>query len=835
MNTHCKQKNRVIYATAFCSGVAGLIYEVLWYREFALRLGNTAQASALVLAVIFGGFAIGNLLFGWLSERVDRPLFVCAAIEIAMAFCGGMTLIAREGGGTFALSSLFFLMLLTAILMGGSLPLLLQSLRESLQQARQSKAPVLYGLNTAGGMFGASIGGLLLPPLIGIQGSFLIAILINLCLGLWMGIHAVRSGAEAGFGKSHRASSSSNPPFASSGASNHFLLWLAAFSGFGTLALEVLSTRMFSLVFQNSVYSFSLILIITLLSLALAASGVRHLMLKGIDPRLLVTRALVGVGFLTPTVVILFTKAIGLQALSPENGSLSYLLSMLALTTGLVLPIMVTAGLILPLCWVLDRHEHGSEGWHIGSLLTANTLGGVVGALLSGFFLLPYFGLWQAFGVLALGYMTAGILAGRSSYQVAGKPPFRSAVVTAALVFPAILFLPVFLSQYLERGDSLLHFEQGADAQVAVIKTASGNKILKVNNSYSLGSSEAEVVERRMGQLPLLIHPNAKEVAFIGLATGITASAVYDHPLEKVSVIELLPEVVRAAAWFKTENRGLLESFRKNSAYELIIADGRTALPEEDSLFDLIISDLFVPWHAGASSLYSLEHYQTAAQHLSSDGLYAQWLPLYQMSSTEFRIIEKTFLRIFPHVSLWRGNLSSEFPIVALIGSKQAIQINREALASRLNRMTESSDPFLAAPDDMMLLYAGELGVEAGDSAFQWGQINTDDYPIIEYLAPISYLTQDRLVGTQLADLFSESTHFLSDWENHAIAGAALYQAAVSKNLKQWEQRIIYLNQARREVSGSRYLEKIERALQVAGLLTEDLSQNKKVVLRRKE
>ncbi|MFQ5543109.1 MAG: spermidine synthase [Nitrospiria bacterium] len=838
MESHLQQNKKIIYVTAFFSGVAGLVYEALWYREFALRLGNTAQASALVLAAIFGGFAVGNCIFGRLSGRLVRPLFVCAVIETGMAFCGGMTLMIREGRGAFALSSLFLLMVVTAVLMGGGLPLLLQSLREVLQAALQRKAPALYGLNTAGGMFGAFIGGLCLPPLIGIRGSFLVAILINLGLGLLIGIQSARSGAEVDFdndlGNQFFEKPSSASFGLSSGNSSHVLLWLAAFSGFGTLAFEVLSTRMFSLVFQNSVYSFSLILIITLLSLTLAAVCVRHLMLQGSDPNRLIIQALVGVGLWVPIEVILFTKTIGLQALSPESNSLSYLFKMLALTTGLLLPAIMMSGLILPLCWVLDRQKHRSEGWRLGSLLTANTLGGVVGALFSGFFFLPYFGLWQAFGVIAFVYLWASVFAGRSLCKVVDKKPFRKTFATVALVFPVLLFLPVFSSQHLEQGESLLHFEQGAESQVAIIETASGNRILKVNNSYSLGSSEAEVVERRMGQLPLLIHPNAKRVAFVGLATGITASAVYDHPLEKVSVIELLPEVVRGAAWFKKENRGLLESFRNNPAYELIVADGRIALPEDDSLFDLIISDLFVPWHAGASSLYSLEHYQTAARRLSPDGLYAQWLPLYQMSSKEFKIIEETFSKVFPNVSLWRGNFSSGMPIVALIGSKQKIHIDREALATRLNRI-EGADPFLATPDDMMLLYAGEMDKKDRVSVLQAGQINTDDLPIIEYLAPISYLTQNRMVGKDLADFFLESAHFAGDWQRHALAGTALYQAAVSKNLKQWEKRVVFLNQASQKVSGSRYLGKIKRALQVSGLVSEDLFQKREIALRRKD
>lgn len=799
----------LIWIVAFFSGVAGLVYEVLWFREFALRLGNTAQASALVLAAIFGGLAIGNYAGGRGTNRSSRPLRGYAAVELGMSLCGIGVLFFREGGGSFTLPVLFFLLVGTAILMGCTLPLLLQSIpTENRKLGREGST--LYGMNTAGGMFGAAFGGLVFPMLIGIRGSYLVAIALNLTLAVvtaWMANKGVYGGSRKGqeigrlTGLKHQTLSPSS------------ILLLAALSGMGTLALEVLWTRMFSLVFQNSVYSFSLILILILLSLALSAAWVGLLTRKGGDPIRILWRSMSVVAISIPVGAWAFVQVSQLESLFSGASPTGYVLKMILLTASLLFPAMISAGMVLPLCWVIDRRLKQVEGWQMGSILSLNTLWGVLGAMSAGFILLPQFGLWPSLGMISTGYAIGAIITVRSLSDRKNHSHYPGLVTAAGLVFSVLLLWPSLPIQQLKPGEKLLYLEQGAEAQVAVVQQRSGGRELKVNNSYRLGSSAAEVEERRMGQIPLLLHPEPKSVAFVGLATGITASAVYDHPVEDVTLIELLPEVVRAAAWFESENRSIL----KDPRWKLVIADGRIAIPKGDKPLDVIISDLFVPWHAGTSALYSLEYYQDAADRLAQEGIYAQWLPLYQMSMREFQIIVKTFGHAFPHVQLWRGNFSPEFPIVALIGSKKPLVMDRERIASRLNALKDhrdTADPFLSTTDDMMLFFGG--GLEKNDPLFQDGYLNTDDHPIIEYLAPISHIAKKRLDGPELADLFVRVAQNEDRWENHALAGSRLFQAAVTAAQRQFDQRVVYLRRASELVKGSKRLDEISRALKVA-------------------
>ena len=64
-----------LYILFIISGIAGLIYEVMWMRSFSLVFGSTTRAASVVLAAFFFGMAIGNMLGGrWAKNRVGALL-----------------------------------------------------------------------------------------------------------------------------------------------------------------------------------------------------------------------------------------------------------------------------------------------------------------------------------------------------------------------------------------------------------------------------------------------------------------------------------------------------------------------------------------------------------------------------------------------------------------------------------------------------------------------------------------------------------------------------------------------------------------------------------------
>jgi spermidine synthase len=311
---------------------------------------------------------------------------------------------------------------------------------------------------------------------------------------------------------------------------------------------------------------------------------------------------------------------------------------------------------------------------------------------------------------------------------------------------------------------------------------------LRLDNYYVLGGSAAATNERRQGLLPLLLHPAPHRVAFVGMATGITASAGPALGVERTVVVELVPEVAAAAAaHFGAWNAALL----RRPDVHLVVDDGRRWLAASAERWDVVVSDLFIPWHAGASSLYGREMFETVARRLSPGGLFCQWLPLYQLTREEFDAIARTFLAVFPDASLWRNDFYPDRPVVGLIGQLAPRTLDLDRVGERLAALPEwSRDPLLATPQGLGMLHLGDLA--AARALIANGPLNTDDRPLIEFLAPrLTRMSaagdKDWFTGEALAaftdDLAERPGDLLPATQAVAAArraGASLYRYALA-------------------------------------------------------
>src|SRR5437773_1814380 len=220
-------------------------------------------------------------------------------------------------------------------------------------------------------------------------------------------------------------------------------------------------------------------------------------------------------------------------------------------------------------------------------------------------------------------------------------------------------------------------------------RLSASRAVLRLDNFYVLGGSAAATNERRQGLLPLLLHPAPRRAAFIGMATGITASAGAALGVDETTVIELVPEVARLAATeFATWNAQLLE----RPGVRLVVDDGRRYLVTTAERYDVVVGDLFIPWHAGAGSLYAREMFETVAGRLAPGGLFCQWLPLYQLTREEFDVIARTFVAVFPSVTLWRDDFYANRPIVALVGQVAPPTLDLGSLRERIAALPAWSD-----------------------------------------------------------------------------------------------------------------------------------------------
>ena len=210
----------------------------------------------------------------------------------------------------------------------------------------------------------------------------------------------------------------------------------------------------------------------------------------------------------------------------------------------------------------------------------------------------------------------------------------------------------------------------------------------------------------------------------------------------------------------------------KDPRATVLIEDGRHHLMATDEKFDIINSDFFVPYHSGAGSLYTREHFENAKKRLTPNGVFVQWLPLYQLTENEFSIIAKTMINSFAQVSMWRHNFQPGSEFVALIGHQAGQVLPASDIDSHADKLYAISGKThfdldqLNLPLDsqtILLFYAGNL--TKARSLFDSYPENTDDRPLIEYMAPRSSRSKKDsspwFVGAPFADMV-EKIHELS-------------------------------------------------------------------------
>ena len=722
----------------FLSGFAALVYQVLWMRDLAVLFGSSAHAAAVDLAVFFGGIAAGAALYGRLARRVSNPLRVYGILELAVAASALMFFVLldvyawiyaplyQRVGDKVAILILVKSMLAVGILalptmcMGATLPAMVQH--------AGGRGAWWYGINTAGATLGAFSAGFYLPPTLGFRGSYLLAVTLNVAAGL-LALYAARTAlpapaADVRPAPSRRRQSSGAEIAALPGRVGPML---AVASGALTIALEIAWLRMFAQVLDNSVYAFSAIIVVALAAFALAALVVDRLGHRSHEAGWMAVAlaACAALMALQPRIFIALTGD-----LAPVQGDswpayVTRIFGMSALFVGV--PAFV-AGLVFP-SLLRSARAAASAGATVGRLVALNTGGAIGGSLITTFVLLPSFGLWVTFALIALVY--AGLAAKIGWLREARA---RRSLVFAAAAAAAVISLasPTLPRVRLDaaRGERVLGVWEGSHGTVAVTEAA-GGRALRLNNSYSLGGTVDRIERERIQTLiPLMLHRDPRQVFFLGLGTGITAGEAVRHAVERVVVCELVPEVVQASRqYFHEWTRGLGVDPRVEIRQE----DGRQYLAASGETFDVIVSDLFVPWHAGTGMLYTREHFETVRARLRPGGLFAQWLPLFQLNQRDFEVLARTILEVFPHTVIWRGDFYANRPIVALVASDRPMPIDAGQLVTRARALApEISDASALA--GILPFYAGNLG--QGRGILDEGPINTDEYPVIEYLSP---------------------------------------------------------------------------------------------------
>lgn len=777
----------ILILSFFLSGLAALVYEVVFMRKLTLVFGTTVYSVSCVLASFMAGLSLGSWLLGKYVGRFKNPLRWYGVIELGIggfAYLISILIPKIEFLYPFLFSSVnqsplfftsiqfifcFLLLLPPTILMGATLPLVIHFLVSDEKELGQ-RVGFFYAINTFGGAVGALLAAYFLIPLLGVSGTVETAVMINGAIGVMMLILslALRQSvpdSSSYFGTSARSAEPYLAPLLKKG-----VVISVALSGFFALAYEVLWTRALTAVIGHSVYAFSIILSSFLLGIVLGSFWISRKM----DRRkncfsMLVFFHLFLASFVLLTIPFFDDLPFLFKHLhrwfSQSFGWFQFAQFFLCFFVIFV-PTCIF-GAIFPL---VNRLLFGADqppGAVVGKLYSMNTLGAIAGSLVSGFILIPLMGGIQPALKLAavLHLLTGMVLLGISPSFLFLKKAVVAicflVILTGALFFgkvwdPALLYSGMYLyapkysdnlkdfKEGLHQGKILFH-KEGIHATVTVKDFYKEWLVLFINGKGDASSWERPgsdfASQCLMAHIPALLHPNPRSAAVIGLGSGATVGAALSYPLEEIDVIEISPEVIEASRFFLRANDHALDDPR----VELIVRDARQYLLATQKRYDLILSEPSNPWITGISNLFTKDHYEMLKTKLEPGGAVAQWFHYYSMNETDFKIALKTFSSVFQYVTLWDVHYGSKFAIgdVILIGSEVPLKPSRWKIEERMKSSRIHAALSRIGRGDFERLIDLYMMDEIDLHDYTRGMpLNTDDFPIIEFSAPKS-LTLD--------------------------------------------------------------------------------------------
>jgi len=738
------------------SGSAALIYQVLWIKQLTLIVGVDVYAVTTGVSAFFAGLALGGLLLGRWADRAQRPLRFYAVLEIGVALVGVLMTIAlahtaalfatlEQKNGVLAWALVFLMVGVGPFLMGGTLPAIVRSLRLTAERIGTGGG-WMYAANTFGAIIGTLVASFLLIPLLGIQGSALIA--------AGMGVLAAAGGfwLDRFAPVQTRVEQESNPAPLAKSATVAILFY--AIAGGLALGYEVVWSQSIVQFMSTRSFAFSVMLATYLAGLALGAALFARRADRIRDPwgmfGLLIgaagLAALLEISLLGPWLPAL-QSMVEHAAFSLTESRLIGMCARFAIAALYIVfipTLLLGAAFPAALKLIVDS---GHVGRDIGKVVALNTFGGIVGTVITGFVLVPQFGLVKTLAILAVVAALLGLAA-----AMRGTSGFRLArwgtIVTAIIAVGAAVLTPTDrlagLLGSTRGGGTMVFYEEGMGGTVAVLEQSAGHKRFRrlfIQGVSNTGDSLPSLRYMRLqALLPLIIHNGEpKSALVIGLGTGITSGALLRFPgLEQRVVAELLPEVLKATKYFQG-NFGA----STDPGLDIRLRDGRRELLSSEQTYDLITLEPPPPSAAGVVNLYSTNFYELAHARLRPGGIVAQWLPLPTQNDEDTQSLVRSFLDVYPHASLW----TTELHEMLLVGSLEPVVLYVPRIIERFNQPKVASalhEVGIASPEALLATWITDrtgLKTYAGNALPV-----TDDQPRIEYADWVRYDELQRVL-----------------------------------------------------------------------------------------
>jgi len=710
-----------------------------------------------------GGMCLGSLFLPRIITPREHPLRVYAFLELGIGLFGllllfGMPLLGGlyfhwGGGGVTGILlrgvAASICLLPPTLAMGATLPAMSRWVESTPEGV--SWLGFFYGGNIAGGVVGCLLAGFYLLRVHDTAFATFVAVALNvLVAGLALLIAKTTP---------HESVVLPAPLERAPGA---WAVYVAiGISGFTALSSEVIWTRLLSLLFGATVYTFSLILAVFLLGLGIGSSIGSTIAARITRPRLALGWCQLLLCAAIAWTAYMLTQSLPYWPINPSistdpwfNFQLDFVRCLWA-----VLPPAILWGASFPLALASVATGGKDPGRLVGGVYAANTLGAIIGSVTASLLLVVWLGSQRAQQVLVIVSAVSALLMFESAaadaetrkmprFQFANTLLLAAAMGGAVLLARTIHPIPAVLVAYgryaatrIGEGD-IFYVGEGWNASVAVSRLSNG--VLNYHNAGKVqASSEPQDMrlQRMLGHMTTLIPKNPESVLVIGCGAGVTAGAVSVDPnVKRLTIAEIEPLVPRVVSrYFAQHNFDVVA----NPKTHVVIDDARHYLLTTREKFDAITSDPLDPWVKGAAMLYTKEFFETAKDHLKPGGAVTLFVQLYESNTAAVKSEIATFLSVFPGGVVWGNTNNGAGYDLVLLGQAEPTRIDVEAVQRHLSEPTMApvahslGEVGMFSAIDLFSNYAGmksDLAPWLADAA-----INRDRNLRLQYLAGMGF------------------------------------------------------------------------------------------------
>lgn len=684
-----------VVACFVLSGFAALLYQTAWLRQFSLVFGTSELAVAAVLAAYMGGLSLGAAVAARYVHRITRPVLFYGVLEAGIAISAlavplllqlaRIVYVAALGGqpepvdasgpgqSFFYLIVAFVVLAIPTTFMGATLPLLTKYVVKSEAQIG-TRVGLLYATNTIGAIGGTLVAGFVLLPLLGLNGTVWVGVVINLVVFVLAASIAIQIGKTTSAMEADKQNFSpatgevqSEP--AGAPRRRFWILPIMLLSGANAFVYEVLWTRLLGHILGGSITAFATMLAGFLSGIAIGSA---------IASRFARTREQATGYFVIAQLGIAVTSSLIYQLLPlaiPETAGLG---GNVAFAILVLLPATIFIGATFPLAVRMLAVSKSDAAPASARVYSWNTVGAIAGATLAAFFIIP---LLKYEGTIKLAVLLNASLGLAAAFLATRR-------LRSAIAFPLIFFLG-FLGFYYPKipeailrsspvfpmpGGEIVFYEVGRSATVVVIEEG-GSFYLRSNGlpeaaPSELGSPPERRTQRNLSLFPVLARPRAQSMLVVGFGGGVALESV-PGSVSSVDVIELEPQVLQANRFYgdRRENNPL-----DDPRIRIVVNDARSALSLTDKKYDAIVSQPSHPWTAGASHLYTREFMQLAREHLTEDGVFLQWMNATFVDEFLLKALSASMLDVFTYVRMYQVDPGTLF----FMGSEQPLEPERQ-------------------------------------------------------------------------------------------------------------------------------------------------------------